>query len=156
MAARNLTEADLRPLVYLADAEGDDADPELKGKLPSESSKTLKEFMMDNMTEAERAAVKEPKYFYEVTYDKPGGIPMPLIVEYTYADGTTKNITYPAEIWRKNDKEVSIVMASEKELKGIVVDPKLETADIDTTNNSWPKKEEQNDFDKFKDNIKGK
>ncbi|AZQ57474.1 M1 family peptidase [Maribacter sp. MJ134] len=156
MAARNLTEADLRPLVYLADAEGDDADPELKGKLPSESSTTLKEFMMDNMTEAERAAVKEPKYFYEVTYDKPGGIPMPLIVEYTYADGTTKNMTYPAEIWRKNDKEVSIVMASEKELKGIVVDPKLETADIDTTNNSWPKKEEQNNFDKFKENIKGK
>jgi len=155
MAARNLTEADLRPLVYLADEDSEGFDPNLKGKAPSESSKTLKEFMMDNMTAAERAAVKEPKYFYEVTFDKPGGIPMPLIVEYTYADGTTENITYPPEIWRKNDAEVKLVFSSQRELVGIVVDPKAETADIDTTNNAWPKKEAQNDFDKFKEKIKG-
>ena len=155
MAARNLTEADLPPLVYLADEESEDFDPSLKGKAPSESSKTLKEFMMDNMTAAERAAVKEPKFFYEVTFDKPGGIPMPLIVEYTYADGTTENITYPPEVWRKNDAEVKLVLSSQSELVGIVVDPKAETADIDPTNNSWPKKEAQNDFDKFKEKIKG-
>ncbi len=156
MAARNLTEADLPPLVYLADEEAEDADPNLKGKAPSETSKTLKEFMMDNMSATERAAVEEPKYFYEVTFDKPGGIPMPLIVEYTYADGTVKNITYPAEIWRKNDDEVKIVLPSPSELTGIVVDPKLETADIDTSNNTWPKQETQNEFDQFKENIKGK
>jgi hypothetical protein len=155
MAARNLTEADLPPLVYLADEESEDFDPNLKGLAPSESSQTLKEFMMDNMTAAERAAVKEPKFFYEVTYDKPGGIPMPLIVEYTYADGTKENITYPPEVWRKNDAEVKLVLSSQSELVGIVVDPKAETADIDTTNNSWPKKEAQNDFDKFKEKIKG-
>ena len=127
----------------------------LKGKNPSENSKTLKEFMMDNMTEAERAAVKEPKYIYEITYDKPGGIPMPLIVEYTYADGSTENVTYPPEIWRKNDKEVSVVVTSQKELSGVIVDPKAETADIDTTNNSWPRKDEKSDFDKMKEKIKG-
>jgi hypothetical protein len=156
MAARNLSEADLPPLVYLADEEAEDADLNLKGKAPSENSKTLKEFMMDNMSAAERSAVEEPKYFYEVTFDKPGGIPMPLIVEYTYADGTVKNITYPAEIWRKNDDEVKVVLPSTSELKGIVVDPKLETADIDTSNNSWPRQETQNEFDQFKENIKGK
>ena len=156
MADRNLTEADLPPLVYLAEEDSEDFAPELKGKSPTETSQNLKEFMMDNMTEAERAQVEEPKYFYEITFDKPGGIPMPLIVEYTYADGTTESVTYPPEIWRKNDAEVKRVMATEKELVGIVVDPKLETADIDTTNNSWPKKEEKSDFDKFKENIKGK
>ncbi len=155
MAARNLTEADLLPLVYLADEESEDFDPNLKGMAPSESSKTLKEFMMDNMTAVERAAVKEPKFFYEVTYNKPGGIPMPLIVEYTYADGTKENITYPPEVWRKNDAEVKLVLSSQSELVGIIVDPKAETADIDTTNNAWPKKEAQNDFDKFKEKIKG-
>ncbi|MGB3150216.1 MAG: M1 family metallopeptidase [Maribacter sp.] len=154
--AKKPATGDLLSKVILVSEDSNEYDPTLEGVNPSETSKTLKEFMMDNMTADERAAVKEPKYFYEVTYDKPGGIPMPLIVEYTYADGTTKNITYPAEIWRKNDKEVSVVISSEKELKGIIVDPKLETADIDTTNNSWPKKEEQNDFDKFKENIKGK
>jgi hypothetical protein len=156
MAARNLTEADLPPLVYLADEDAEDADPNLKGKAPSDTSKTLKEFMMDNMSAAERATVEEPKYFYEVTFDKPGGIPMPLIVEYTYADGTVKNITYPAEIWRKNDDEVKVVLPSTSELTGVVVDPKLETADIDTSNNSWPRQETQNEFDQFKENIKGK
>ena len=156
MAARNMTEADLPPLVYLADEESEGFDQNLKGKSPTESSKTLKEFMMDNMTEAERAAVVEPKYFYEVTYDKPGGIPMPLIVEYTYADGTTENITYPPEIWRKNDKEVKLVISSVSELTGVMVDPKMETADIDTTNNSWPKKEEQSEFDSMKEKVKGK
>ncbi|SDM91265.1 M1 family metallopeptidase [Kriegella aquimaris] len=156
MAARNLTEKDLLPLVYLIDEESEDFDPNMKGKSPTETSQPLKEFMMDNMTADERAKVKEPKYFYEVTFEKPGGIPMPLIVEYSYADGSRKNITYPPEIWRKNDAEVKVVLSSQNELTGIVVDPKAETADIDTTNNSWPKKEEKSDFDKFKGNIKGK
>lgn len=154
MAARNITEADLPPLVYLAAEDSEDYKPELKGKKPSESSQTLNAFMMDNMTESERAAVKEPKYFYEVTFNKPGGIPMPLIVDYTYADGTTKSITYPAEIWRKNDAEVKTVLSTEKEIVGIVVDPKAETADIDTTNNSWPKAETRSEFDSFKAGIK--
>ena len=154
MAARNLTVADLVPLVFLAEEDGD-MDMNLKGKAPSENSQALKEFMMDNMTVEERAAVKEPKYFYEITYDKPGGIPMPLIVEYSYADGSKENITYPPEIWRKNDAEVKVVLPTQNELVGIVVDPKAETADIDTSNNSWPRKEEKNDFERFKENIKG-
>ncbi len=154
MAARNITEADLPPLVYLAAEDSEDYNPELKGKKPSESSQTLNAFMMDNMTESERAVLKEPKYFYEVTFNKPGGIPMPLIVEYTYADGTKKSITYPAEIWRKNDVEVKTVLSTEKEIVGIVVDPKAETADIDTTNNSWPKAETRSEFDSFKAGIK--
>ncbi|PIF01667.1 MAG: aminopeptidase [Maribacter sp.] len=154
MAARNLTVADLRPLVYLVEEDGGDFDPKLKGRSPSENSETLKEFMMDHMTAEERAAVKDPKFFYEVTYEKPGGIPMPLIVEYTYADGSKEDITYPPEIWRKNDTEVKLVFSSQSELTGIVVDPKAETADIDTTNNSWPRKEGQNDFERFKKSIK--
>ncbi|MFS4416298.1 M1 family metallopeptidase [Maribacter sp. 2307ULW6-5] len=154
MAERNLTEADLVPLVFLANEEEEGADLSMKGKDPTENSQTLKEYMMDNMTPGERAALKQPKYFYEVTYEKPGGIPMPLIVEYTFADGSTKNITYPAEIWRKNDAEVKVVLPSEKELTGVLVDPKLETADIDTTNNSWPRTEQPSEFDNFKDGMK--
>jgi hypothetical protein len=156
MAARNLTDADLPPLVYLVEEGSEDYNDALKGKAPSEVAPTLKEFMMDNMTAEERAQVKEPKFFYEVTFNKPGGIPMPLIVEYKYADGSTESVTYPAEIWRKNDAEVKRVLSSEKELVGIVIDPKLETADIDTTNNSWPIKDEKSDFDQFKEKVKGK
>ncbi|MFT5022182.1 MAG: hypothetical protein ACI834_000860, partial [Colwellia sp.] len=154
MAARNITEADLPPLVYLAAEDSDNYSADLKDKKPSETSQSLQSFMMDNMSEAERSVVKEPKYFYEVTFNKPGGIPMPLIVEYSYADGTKELITYPAEIWRKSDKEVKRVLSTEKEILGIVVDPKAETADIDTTNNTWPKAETRSEFDSFKAGIK--
>ena len=155
LADRNLTEADFLPFVYLAEEESEAFKPEHKGKSPIEASPTLKEFMINRMTEAERAKMKEPKYFYEVTFEKPGGIPMPLLVEYTYSDGTKENITYPPEIWRKNDNEVKRVIPSQKELMGIVVDPKLQTADIDVTNNSWPVKEVSSDFEKFKESSTG-
>lgn len=155
MAANNITEADLPPLIYLAEENSEDYSDDLKGKAPSEASKTLKEYMMDNMTAEERAQVKEPKYFYEVTFNKPGGIPMPLIVRYSYADGSTEEVTYPAEIWRRDDQEVKRVISSQKELVGITVDPREETADIDTTNNSWPKEEIKSEFDSFKEEIKG-
>ncbi|PCE63449.1 M1 family metallopeptidase [Sediminicola luteus] len=155
MDARGMTEADLPPLVYLAEEGSADVDPNMIGKKPSEVSQNLNEFMMDNMSAEERAQVKEPKFFYEVTFEKPGGIPMPLIVEYTYADGTTKSITYPPEVWRKNDAEVKVMLSSQSELTNIVVDPKAETADIDTENNSWPKAETKSDFQQFKDKVKG-
>ncbi|MGB5428340.1 M1 family metallopeptidase, partial [Eudoraea sp.] len=156
MISRGLTEANFPPLVYLVDEESEDFEESLKGRAPIETSQTLKEYMMDNMTAQERSQIEEPKYFYEVVFNKPGGIPMPIIVEYTYADGSTENVTYPPQIWRKNDREFKRVISSEKELVGILVDPKSETADIDASNNSWPKKEQRSEFDQFKLNIKGK
>ncbi len=156
MAAHNISESDLAPLVYLADEDSNEPDEDLKGKKPSERSQTLNAYMMDHMSPAERAAVKDPRYFYEITFDKPGGIPMPLIVEYTYADGTKEDVTYPPEIWRRNDEEVKRIIATQKELTGIMVDPKAETADIDVSNNSWPKKPQKSDFEQFKEHLKGK
>lgn len=155
MAQNKVTEADLPPLVYMVEEGSEDYNESLKGKSPTESSKKLNDYMMDNFSAEERAAMKVPKYFYEITFEKPGGVPMPLIVEYTYADGSTENITYPPEMWRKNDAQAKKVLASEKELVGIVVDPKAETADIDTSNNSWPKEKAASDFSKFKEKVKG-
>ena len=73
----------------------------------------------------------------------------PLIVEYTFADGSSERIKYPVQVWRKNDKVVRKVMASENEITNILIDPDLETADIDMSNNSWPKKEAASDFENF-------
>ena len=151
MAANGLTAADLPPLVYLADLDAKESDEEIKD--PLSASSTLSEFMMDNMTAEERAKVKQPKYFYEIEFEKPGGIPMPLIVEYTYADGTKEEVRYPVEIWRKNDASVKRVFSSDKELVGITVDPNLETADIDTSNNSWPKVDQGSEFEQLKDQV---
>ena len=76
---------------------------------------------------------------------------MPIIFECTYEDGSKEMMKYPVQIWRKNDDQAKVVIASEKKLVGIQLDPKLETADIDTTNNTWPREEGQSDFNKFKE-----
>jgi hypothetical protein len=116
---------------------------------------TLQQYIMDNMTPAERAKLKNPRFFYEVTFEKPGGVPMPIIAEYTYSDGSTERITYPVQIWRKNDASVGMVIASEMEITKIVVDPDEETADIDTSNNTWPKRKKLGEFNEFKQKVKG-
>jgi len=135
----------------------EEGSPDFKESMKNESSKTistLKEYLMDNFSAEERATMKEPKYFYSVTFEKPGGLVMPIIVEYTYADGTSKTETYPAQIWRLNDKRARKAVASEKEIVKITVDPKLETADVDTSNNSWPREFKSSEFNNFKNKVK--
>ncbi|ARV14501.1 M1 family metallopeptidase [Polaribacter sp. SA4-12] len=94
-----------------------------------------------------------PSFIYSVEFEKPGGLIMPLIVELTYADGTKEKQTFPAQIWMKDDTTVKRVFASTQEITSIKVDPDFETADVDTSNNSWPKKE-SNKFDTFKNKVK--
>ncbi|TYP99159.1 hypothetical protein C7447_102478 [Tenacibaculum adriaticum] len=109
---------------------------------------------INSLSSDKKAALKDvPKYIYQVEFEKPGGLVMPIIVELNYADGTKKREVYPAEIWNKDENKVFRVYSSDKEIKSIVVDPDLETADVDTSNNSWPKQTE-NKFDKFKNTVK--
>ena len=114
------------------------------------------EFVEDKTEGSKFGAGKKAnsKFFYEITYDKPGGLVMPIIVEFTYKDGTKSRKKYPAQIWRLNDKQVTKTFNSDKEVTNITIDPDLETADVDVTNNSWPKKQ-KNKFGKFKNKIKG-
>ena len=102
----------------------------------------------------ENAKKANSNFFYEITFDKPGGLVMPIIAEYTYKDGTKERKVYPAQIWRYNDKEITKVVKSDKEIVNITIDPDLETADVDTSNNSFPTKQDSK-FDKFKNKIKG-
>lgn len=81
-----------------------------------------------------------PRYIYQVKFNKPGGLVMPIILEITYSDGSKKRKTFPVQIWSKNHNEAYRVLFSKKEIKSLVIDPDLETADVDTSNNSWPKK----------------
>ena len=93
------------------------------------------------------------KYFYEITFNKPGGLVMPIIVEYTYDDGSKEKKTYPAQIWRYNDKKVTKAVHSDKQITKIVIDPDLETADVDLSNNSFPNTS-KDQFSKFKTKMK--
>jgi hypothetical protein len=111
---------------------------------------------MDNLSPEEIAKLKKPTFFCEVTFEKPGRLPMPIIAEYTYSDGSSERVTYPVQIWKTSDQSVGKVIASDKEITKIVVDPDEETADVDTSNNTWPKRKKLGAFNSFKaKKIKG-
>jgi aminopeptidase N len=92
----------------------------------------------------------EDKNLYEVTFSNKGGLVTPLIIEFTYADGSKKVEKIPAEIWRKNENEAKKVFASEKEVVNITLDPYQETADVNTQDNYFPRKEAGTRFEQFK------
>lgn len=89
------------------------------------------------LTDAEKAKYNDV-HLYEVSFTNKGGLLMPLIVQFTFADGTTQEERIPAQIWRKNENHVTKVFLTNKRATSIKLDPMRETADIDESNNSWP------------------
>ncbi len=135
------------PMVFMVANGSENFKSEMNKSLDIKNVKTLNEFVQSNFKPEEIAKLTTPKYFYEVTFNKPGGLVMPIIVEITYEDGTIENQTFPAQIWRMNDSEVTRTFATQKVISKIVIDPKIETADIDITNNTWPKQEVKSKFE---------
>ena len=145
----NMTVEDLSPSVFMVADDSELYSEELAAKPAEDNSEILKTALEGN------EGNPLPKYFYEVEFEKPGGIVMPIIAEYTYADGTKERVKYPVQLWRKNDASVTKLITSDKELIGVTIDPDEETADIDLSNNAWPKEEEATDFDQFKAKVQG-
>ena len=90
------------------------------------------------------------KFYYELSFSNKGGLVMPLIIQWNYVDGSSEVERISAYIWRKNEQKVVKSFAKDKEVASIVLDPYLETADIDTSNQSWPKVENPSRVDLFK------
>lgn len=90
------------------------------------------------------------KNLYEVTLSNKGGLIMPVIIEWTYKDGTKEIERIPAEIWRLNENKVTKVFVKNKEVVGVVLDPLKETADINTLDNVFPKVSQPSKFDELK------
>jgi len=88
--------------------------------------------------------------YYSIKFTNQGGLVMPIILQFNFADGTNEVIRIPAEIWAKNQKEISKVFFFEKEVRDVVLDPFLETADTDRSDNNWPPKMEPSRFELFK------
>lgn len=101
------------------------------------------------LTDAEKAKYAN-KFFYELSFTNKGGMVMPIIVEFTYTDGTKSVDRIPAQIWRLNEKHVTKFYMQDKEVASIKLDPYRETADIDETNNTWGQKVEPSKFQLFK------
>ncbi|MBN8576096.1 MAG: M1 family metallopeptidase [Cyclobacteriaceae bacterium] len=92
------------------------------------------------------------KNIYEITLKNKGGLVTPVIVEWTFKDGTKEIENLPAEIWRLNETEVKKVFVKEKEVTHVVIDPTGETGEVNPADNIFPKKPTESKFDQLKKN----
>ncbi|NLR61198.1 M1 family metallopeptidase [Chitinophaga polysaccharea] len=104
----------------------------------------------NGLSAEEKALYDSKKNFYQLTFSNKGGLVMPLIIEWTFADGTKETDRISAYIWRKNENEVTKVFAKDKQVVAVKLDPLRETADIDESNNSWPREAAPSQFELFK------
>ncbi|MFY7745913.1 MAG: M1 family aminopeptidase, partial [Erythrobacter sp.] len=118
--------------------------------------KSYKDFL-DGLAPWERAAferaVKEDANYYVLNFSNKGGLVMPIILGLTFKDGSTEKLAIPAEIWRRNAREVAklLVYPKGKELVQVVIDPDWETGDADIENNHYPRRIIPSRIEAFKD-----
>jgi hypothetical protein len=104
----------------------------------------------DTLTEAERFFIAGKKNMYELTFSNKGGLVMPIIIEWTFKDGTKEVDRIPVQVWRKNENKVVKTFMKDKEVASVKLDPLRETADINEGNNSWPSITTASKFQLFK------
>lgn len=100
----------------------------------------------------EEFARYQGNYLYEVHLSNKGGLVMPVILKWTYKDGTSEIEKISAYVWRKNENKVTKTFLKKKEVATIQLDPYRETADINEKNNSWPTLTIRSRFELFKTN----
>lgn len=105
---------------------------------------------LGTLDEVEKSILTGKYFFYIVDLKNVGGLVMPVILKIEYVDGTSEEIRIPAEIWRYDNSDVSKLIVAKKEAKAIVLDPNLETADTDLTNNFFPRRVVPTRFQVFK------
>lgn len=110
--------------------------------------------LLKELDSRDKLLLKMDRHFLKVEFENIGGLVTPLPLVLHFADGSKESITIPAEIWRRNGEKVAKLFVREKEITGIDFDPYLETADIDTSNNSWPRKPETTRFKLYKHKLK--
>jgi hypothetical protein len=118
-------------------------DPILQSVAYAKDPAAAYEKVKGSITDTRQSKLNEDAYFYQVDLEMIGGLVMPVILKLEYADGTSEEVRIPAEIWKMQNEQlqetVSKVLVTDKPVVKIVLDPKLETADTDTSNNEWVK-----------------
>jgi len=117
--------------------------------ITKENNKEYKKFL-DRLDDDEKKALNSDKNLYEINFKNIGGLVMPIILEFTFIDGSSELIRIPAEIWKMNNYSINKVFIFEKQVSKIKLDPFLETADTDINNNTWPKEYQPSLYELYK------
>jgi hypothetical protein len=88
----------------------------------------------------EKALLKQGKHLYLVDFSNAGGLVTPLVLEIELKSGKKTIERIPAEVWRYSPKKITKLLITDEPMVGLTQDPYWETADIDTSNNAWPRK----------------
>jgi hypothetical protein len=134
-----------------------DAHPELKDFYNEHDDFTVTNRDRNKYNEAvegledwEKALLKEGKHLYLVDFSNLGGLVTPLVLEIQLASGKKYVERVPAEVWRYSPKKITKLIITDEPMVGLTQDPFLETADIDTSNNAWPRKATPSRLELFK------
>jgi hypothetical protein len=124
-----------------------DSHPELKDFYNEHDAFTVTNHDRNKYNEAlgdledwEQALLKEGRHLYLVDFGNVGGLVTPLILQITLASGKTYVERIPAEVWRYSPKKITKLIVTDEPMVALTQDPYWETADTDTSNNSWPRK----------------
>lgn len=96
------------------------------------------EKFIEGRSDEEKAMLESEIRFITIELENQGGLPMPVILEAHFADGSTSETRVPAEVWRSNTATITKMIVADKDVVKIVLDPHSETADADTDDNVWP------------------
>jgi hypothetical protein len=105
---------------------------------------------VEGLDDWEKALLKEGRHLYLADFTNKGGLVTPLILEITLASGKKYVERVPAEVWRYNPKKITKLIITDEPMTSLVQDPYWETADIDQSDNAWPRKPVQSRLELFK------
>ena len=106
--------------------------------------------VIDTFTTEQRQQLAGNKNMYELTFSNKGGLVMPIIIEWTFKDGTKQTDRIAVQVWRKNENKVVKTFIKDKEVASIKLDPMRETSDINEKNNVWNIDTEPSKYQLFK------
>ncbi|TPE43888.1 M1 family metallopeptidase [Pontibacter mangrovi] len=115
----------------------------------AEDEQAYRQFL-GQLTPEQKEKLNSGLNFYEVSFENQGGLVMPLVVRMSYEDGSEEVVNIPAEIWRYNNDEITKVFITEKPVVSFELDPYLQTADTDLSDNAFPRQVAPSRFEIFK------
>lgn len=120
-----------------------------------EDRKSYERFFQ-SLNDEEKDLLAHKRNFYLISFENIGGLVMPIIFDAEFEDGSKQHVRIPAEIWRKNNQRVTKLLMTDKPVKSVVLDPRLETADVELDNNYFPRRIMKSRFELFKDSRFGR
>jgi hypothetical protein len=96
--------------------------------------------LVEGLKAEDKELLQSKLRFYVVDVENKGGLPSPVVLEAQYEDGTREELRVPAEVWRRGITKMTRIVMATQPVKSFVLDPHLETADVELSDNVWPPK----------------